>query len=246
MKRIKKDEYALALASFLYEKNFNKDLLERKYIHNFGDLLLEKKRNTYNAMVMNWKLEDNFMRLNSNSASLQYDNMVDIIARSQFVDLYRQIRDLEEEIKTNDDRLIELESIRDQRLMAAFENITTKASPYCNKSKRAKKLWEDFILAVGKKDWKRVFYLEKAARGLNNYKPHISDDKYAYMIDRLKKAKTSLSNKHPYSFKSLFKDEEEIMIKRVMEEDDANYMKESYLKFADIYLATSSEPIWIS
>lgn len=246
MKRIKKDEYALALASFLYEKSFNKELLERKYIHNFGDLLLEKKRNTYNAMVMNWKLEDNFRRLNSNEVSLQYDNVVDIVARSQFADLYRQIRDLEEQIKINDKSLIELESIEEHGLKEAFTTITSKASPYCNSSKRAKKIWGDFILAIGNKDWNKVVDLEEVARGLNTYKLDISDARYADMTGRLKKSMTLLSSKHPYSFKNLFKDENKIMIKRLMEEDDANYMKESFLKFADIYLTTSNESIWTS
>ncbi len=246
MKRIKKDEYALALASFLYEKNFNKHLLERQYIHNFGDLLLEKKRNTYNAMVMNWKLEDNFRRLNSTDASLQYDNMVDVVARSQYIDLYRQIRGLEEQIKTNDKGLMELESIKNKGLMSAFSNITSKASPYCNKSKKAKMIWEDFFLAIAEKDWNKILKLAKVASRLNIYDPGITDDKYISMIESLTEAKALLSGKYPYSFKNLFKDENEIMIKRVMEEDDANYMKESFLKFADIYLATSNESIWTS
>lgn len=246
MKKDSKNKYALALANFLYEKYFNKHLLEKKYIQNFGDLLLEKKKNTYNVMVMNWKLEDNFRRIKSSSTSLQHDNMVDVMAKSQFADLHRQIIDLEKQIKINDEELKELNFLNKQDVMKAFTTIVLSASPYFNKSKRARKVWKEFKQVINNEDWRKLLNVESVARSLNIYDPKTADDKYEFMAVKLRQSKLALLNRHPFNIKNILKDENEIINKQMIEEDDANYMKESFLKVANIYLATSNDSLWTS
>lgn len=227
----------------LYNKHFYKLILEKRYIENFGDIELSKMKNIYETMVINKKLEESFSLANDHS--IQYSNLVEYRARKEFFDLERQIKELEENINDNAKKLKELEFYLSKGIEEAIHTIVSKTSPFVNKSKRARVVWEDFMEVIEQENWKRIIRISNTISDLRIYKPNLEKEMEKEIKD-INSQLVALKNRFPFTKLEVLNDEKSIKILKAQESKDIRNMRQSYERMTDIYLSTSITPKWYS
>ena len=228
----------------IFSKYFYKLVLERKYIENFGEIELSKKKKIYDTMIINKKLEQAFFTKNPSSVPLA--NLMDYSARKEYIDLERQIYELEENIAMNEAALKELKYFQSKDIFKKISTLVAKTSPLMNRNKKAEDIWKKFAEALKDNNWKRIVHLSAKAEEIRLLKIKDVDDQLEEAIQDIADQRKAMEKRYPFNQLEILEDEITLENKKTAEKKDLKTMEESYEKMADIYLSTSDAPRWYS
>ena len=228
----------------IFSKYFYKLVLERKYIENFGEIELSKKKKIYDTMIINKKLEQAFFTKNPSSVPLA--NLMDYSARKEYIDLERQIYELEENIAMNEAALKELKYFQSKDIFKKISTLVARTSPLMNRNKKAEDIWKKFAEALKDNNWKRIVHLSAKAEEIRLLKIKDVDDQLEEAIQDIADQRKAMEKRYPFNQLEILEDEITLENKKTAEKKDLKTMEESYEKMADIYLSTSDAPRWYS
>ena len=228
----------------IFSKYFYKLVLERKYIENFGEIELSKKKKIYDTMIINKKLEQAFFT--KKPSSLPLANLMDYSARKEYTDLERQIYELEENIAMNEAALKELKYFQSKDIFKKISTLVARTSPLMNRNKKAEDIWKKFAEALKDNNWKRIVHLSAKAEEIRLLKIKDVDDQLEEAIQDIADQRKAMEKRYPFNQLEILEDEITIENKKTAEKKDLKTMEESYEKMADIYLSTSDAPRWYS
>lgn len=228
----------------IFSKYFYKLVLERKYIENFGEIELSKKKKIYDTMIINKKLEQAFYTKNPSSVPLA--NLMDYSARKEYIDLERQIYELEENIAMNEAALKELKYFQSKDIFKKISTLVARTSPLMNRNKKAEDIWKKFAEALKDNNWKRIVHLSAKAEEIRLLKIKDVDDQLEEAIQDIADQRKAMEKRYPFNQLEILEDEITLENKKTAEKKDLKTMEESYEKMADIYLSTSDAPRWYS
>lgn len=228
----------------IFSKYFYKLVLERKYIENFGEIELSKKKKIYDTMIINKKLEQAFFTKKPSSVPLA--NLMDYSARKEYIDLERQIYELEENIAMNEAALKELKYFQSKDIFKKISTLVARTSPLMNRNKKAEDIWKKFAEALKDNNWKRIVHLSAKAEEIRLLKIKDVDDQLEEAIQDIADQRKAMEKRYPFNQLEILEDEITLENKKTAEKKDLKTMEESYEKMADIYLSTSDAPRWYS
>lgn len=209
---------------------------------HFGQYELEKMKSIYEAVIINKRVENSFI-----FGELDYPEYVDYLAKKEYSDLDRQIRELKYKLSHNkeeEERLEEL--IKKSELKDQLYFIIEKANPLLNTNSKAEEIWLDFLdlLKAGSlEELDGIYDRCKKIRSLKN-KADNMEDLFLEEISYTEKKMEELDQYFPFNQEKIFRDEELIREKTRSIKEDMLSAQENVEKMYDVLLYTSQPTKW--
>lgn len=227
---------------YLYTKYIYKRVLEKEYMDHFGQYELDKMKSIYEAVLVNKKVENSFV-----FGEMEYPAYIDYLAKKEYSDLARQIRELRYSLAHNKEEAERLNDyINKSSLKQDLYLIIERANPSLNTNRKAEEIWIELLQVLEAGDFSKIEDLKARAKKIRLLKnkqenlEEILESDLAY----LEKEKKELGRYFPFNQEEIFQDEKLIQEKTRAIKEDVLSAKESVEKMYDLLLYTSQPTKW--
>lgn len=227
---------------YLFTKYIYKRVLEKKYIDHFGQYELDKMKSIYEAVLVNKKVESSFV-----FGELEYPAYIDYLAKKEYADLARQIRELRHSLAHNKEEEERLNNyINKSGLKEDLYLIIERSNPTLNSNSKAEQIWIDLLEVLEAGEFSKIKDLKARAKKIRLLKNKEEDLEEILKSDLayLEKEKKELTSYFPFNQEEIFQDEKLIQEKTRAIKEDVLSAKESVEKMYDLLLYTSQPTKW--